>query len=411
MHAGLVIFLLTYAGVAFGRLPGLAMDRTGFALLGALAMVVVGVMPLESALHAVHMPTILLLYALMIISAQLRLGGFYTWTAKAVARGADHPRRFLWWLMLASAGLSALLANDIVCLAFTPVLVSAVRRGGLNPLPYLIGLAVASNIGSAATIIGNPQNMLIGQMGRLPFGRFFLWCAPPSLLALVAAFGLLLWGYRRRLRAAPGAWSATAAEGDIEFNRRQTIKGLLAVGTVVALFFTRAPRELSALAVAAVLLFSRSMHTRSILGLVDWHLITLFCGLFMVIEGLADTGWPARLLGLMESHGWDLHRPWLLIGGSAVLSNLVSNVPATMLLVRFLDAGQPSAWYALALATTFAGNLITLGSLANLITFEQAAQQGVTVSFREHARMGVPITIVSLLIAAVWIVAAGRAGW
>jgi Na+/H+ antiporter NhaD/arsenite permease-like protein len=168
------IFCLAYFGIALGKIPGLIVDRVGVALFGAIAMVVFGVVTIESAVGSINLPTILLLYSLMIISAQLRLGGFYTWIALKIVPYYTHPRLFLLITMFVSALLSALLANDIVCFAFTPILALSLIEAGLNPLPFLIGLAVSSNIGSAATIIGNPQNMLIGQTGHLGFANFFL---------------------------------------------------------------------------------------------------------------------------------------------------------------------------------------------------------------------------------------------
>ena len=195
------IFFLCYTGIALGSLPGVALDRTGFALLGAIAMVACGVLGLGDALHAVDMPTILLLYGLMVVSAQFRLGGFYGWTAVRISQSLDRPAYFLALLMLVSAGLSAVLANDIVCLAFTPVLAVGLLRAGLNPVPFLLGLAVSSNIGSAATIIGNPQNMLIGQVLKLDFGRFLLWCAPPSLIGLAGSIAGGCMSPRRLLMA------------------------------------------------------------------------------------------------------------------------------------------------------------------------------------------------------------------
>ncbi len=173
------LFCLAYVGIALGKIPGLAIDRVGVALLGAIGMVVFGVVTPESAVQSIDLPTILLLYSLMIISAQLRLGGFYTWVALKIVPFYAHPRLFLLSIMSVSALLSAILANDIVCFAFTPVLALSLIEAGLNPLPFLIGLAVSSNIGSAATIIGNPQNMLIGQTGHLGFAQFFFWCGPP----------------------------------------------------------------------------------------------------------------------------------------------------------------------------------------------------------------------------------------
>jgi Na+/H+ antiporter NhaD/arsenite permease-like protein len=398
----LIIFAVTYSGIALGRIPGLAMDRTGIALLGAIAMVATGILAMPEALHAVDMPTILLLYGLMIVSAQLRLGGFYTWSALRISGVVHRPRLFLMVLMLASGVLSAALVNDIVCLAFTPVIAVAVRGAGMNPLPFLLGLAVSSNIGSAATIIGNPQNMLIGQVGGLDFGRFLLWCAPPSFLALAAGYGVIAWLYRDSFHATPARVAFERHAEWPDLNRHQSVKGIIAVVALLALFFTRIPRELTAIGIAGALLCSRRMHTRSILGLVDWHLITLFCGLFIVIRGIETTNLPQATLDWLAGAGFDVRNLYVLTGVSAALSNLVSNVPAAMVLVKFLDTAAPTQWYALALSSTFAGNFITIGSIANLIVIEQARAQGIEIGFREHARTGIPVTILSLLITLVW---------
>jgi Na+/H+ antiporter NhaD/arsenite permease-like protein len=403
MVTALVIFLITYVGVAVGRIPGLLLDRTGIALLGAIVMVVSGAVTLPQAVRSIDVSTILLLYALMIVSAQLRLGGFYTRVARAIAAFTSRPRRFLLVCMLVSAVLSAVLANDIVCLAFTPVLAGALLRARLDPVPFLLGLAISSNIGSAATIIGNPQNMLIGQIGRLPFAPFLAWCTPPVLLAFAGSYLILLGCFRNRwaLAAAPApeipdpAWP--------EFDAWQSAKGLAAAGLLVILFFTAIPRELSAIAVAGVLLCSRKMKSRRIIELVDWHLLTLFCALFVVIEGIAAVQLPDRVVAGLAEQGVNVHQPLVLTGVSAALSNVVSNVPATMLLVRFLDGPQPELWYVLALSSTFAGNLITIGSIANLIVIEQARACGIEIGFRTHARVGLPVTLWSIAALAVWI--------
>lgn len=411
MHvpAATVVFLITYAGVALGGFPGLAIDRTGVALLGAVAMVLAGGLTPTAALGSLDAPTLALLYGLMVVSAQLRLGGFYTRVAWRLGRLAVRPRRFLLLLMLASAGLSALLVNDIVCLAFTPVVLLALRPAGLHPMPFLLGLALASNIGSAATIIGNPQNMLIGQTGRLDFAAFLLWCLPPVALSLAAAYAILLGLYRRVLPARvdlPAAAADTVTGGDEQppYDGWRSRKGLAAVAIVLACFFVlpagqRAP---AALAVAALLLISRRLETRRLLAQVDWHLITLFCGLFVVVQGFAATGLPLRAMTALQRAGLSLRDAVTLTWVAAASSNVVSNVPAVMLLVRFLEGAPPQSWYVLALASTFAGNLITLGSIANLIVIEQARQMGVTLSFREHARVGVPVTLVSLLFVLLW---------
>jgi len=406
-----LIFCVTYCGIAVGGAPGLTLDRTGIALLGAIAMVAAGVLPLSDALASIDAPTLLLLFGLMLVSAQLRLSGFYTRAAWALSGLTSRPRRFLLWLMLVSGALSAVLVNDIVCLAFTPVLTAAVLRARLNPAPYLIGLACASNIGSAATLIGNPQNMLIGQVARLSFGPFLAWCAVPVLASMAAAYGILLWIYRGKLERAETEGASSVArvrnegEGltpdvqratpDVE-NRWQKGKGLLATAAVVALFFTSVPRETVALVAGGVLLCSRRMDARRLLGLIDWSLILLFCGLFVVIAGIETTGIPERFLEWMARRAVSLENPYALTAVGAALSNVVSNVPAVMLLVRFLHGASAESWYVLALASTFAGNLITIGSIANLIVIEQARGYGVKLTFREHARAGIPVTLVSL---------------
>lgn len=397
-----IVFAVTYVGVAIGRFPRLALDRTGIALLGGIAMIAFGVVSLEEAGQAVDIPTIVLLYALMIISAQLRLGGFYTWVALRVSEQLRRPFVCLALLMAVSACLSAVLMNDIICLAFTPVLCYSLERAGLNPIPFLLALAASSNIGSAVTIIGNPQNMLIGQIGKLEFGPFVAWALAPSLASLFFAYGFIAWRYRNRLRlASPQALQPR--EEWPHFNLQQTVKGLMGVAVMIALFFTRIPRELTALSIAGILLCSRKLRTSRVLALVDWNLITLFIGLFIVMHGFEKTHAPDRWVKQMAAWGLNFSNYHVLNWVSVLLSNIVSNVPATMLLRPFVPANDPVAWYVLALGTTYAGNLILIGSIANLIVVEQAARYDVVVSFREHAAVGIPITLASLVFLTLWI--------
>ena len=398
----LIIFLITYAGVAIGGIPGLALDRTGIALLGAIAMVVAKVLGTRQAFDAIDTATILLLYALMVISAQFKLSGFYTRVALQLTRLLSRPRWFLMAVMAASALLSAFLTNDIICLAFTPILCVAILEAKMNPVPFLIGLAAASNIGSAATIIGNPQNMLLGQVGKLDFIAFSRACLPPVLLALAGAYIILLWLYRQQL---PDRQTIKADEKREypAYNHHQTIKGMVVIVVLVILFLTSLPRELAAMALAGFLLCSRRMKTRSLLGLVDWHLITLFCALFIVVAGIEAAHIPQQLMAFLAARGVVLQRMVDLTALTAVLSNMVSNVPAVMLLVKFLDPAQSLSWVVVALSSTFAGNLITIGSIANLIVIESAREYGVTIRFSEHARAGVPITVFSLLAIILWL--------
>ncbi len=404
MPAGaLLIFVLTYAGVALGHIPGLKLDRTGIAVLGAIAMVSGGFVSLRQAVAAIDFPTILLLYALMIVSAQLRLGGFYTRIAKHLAASLNRPRLFLLILMLSSAGLSALLANDIICLAFTPVLIYTLLPEGRLTTPFLLGLAVSSNIGSAATLIGNPQNMLIGQVGRLAFGPFLAFSIFPVVFSLLAGYLLICWRYGGRMTAPVAAVRVSGDRDWPPFNAGQSAKGLLAVAALIGLFFTPAPRELSAMAVAGVLLCSRRLESRQILKLVDWQLLTLFCSLFVVVEGVTSAGLPQMVMAFLGRHGLTLAHPPILTLTATALSNLVSNVPATVLLIKFLDPRRLLEWYILAISSTFAGNLMLVGSIANLIVVEQAGAMGVRLTFGEHLRIGAPITALSLLFLLGWL--------
>ena len=393
------VFLLTYVALALGRVPGLAIDRAGIALVGAAAMLACSAVGTADLGVAIDAATIVLLFGLRVLSAQLQLAGFYARVADAITRASAAPAWFLLRVMLASAGLSAVLINDVVCLAFTPILCDAARRSGLNPLPLLLGLAAASNLGSAATIIGNPQNILIGQTGRLDFAAFAAWCVVPSLVALLAAWGILLWLFAGRLRA-PAAGDGAPP---IPLDRLQSGKGIVLALILVGSFFTQVPREVSALGVAAVVLLGRRYPTSQLLAGVDWSLLALFCGLFVVGFGLRQTDAPAAALAWARERGVGLQDPYALAGIAAVLSNLVSNVPATMLLLPYLDGAEPRTWYVLALASTYAGNLVTIGSIANLIVLEQGRGAGVEVGFAEHARAGVPITLASFAILAAWI--------
>ncbi len=397
------IFFITYIGIAIGGIPLMALDRTGIALLGAITMIVANNFSPEQALLFIDAPTILLLFSLMVIAGQLKISGFYAWLVVKLYFLMQRPKMFLAVVIVVSGVLSAFLVNDVICLALTPILILGLKRAGLNPVPYLLAMAAASNIGSAATIIGNPQNMLIGQVGRLNFLDFLLWCLPVTVLSLFLVYVVIFVRYGKWLKIPEEPVLQTDENILKDFNKHQTIKGILFLMILIVLFFTKIPRELSALVLGGCVLCSRSIQTRKLLANVDWHLICLFCGLFIVIGAINHIEFPAIVMRFLQEKGVDLRDLSILTVASLVLSNLVSNVPAVMLLIQFLDQSQPTLWYVLALSSTFAGNLITIGSIANLITIEQAAQYGVTISFKEHARIGIPITLGSILVLLVWI--------
>lgn len=394
----LCVFSVVYICMALGRLPGLPLGRTGAAMLGATALVVGGAVSVRGALAAVDVPTLALLFGLMVVSAQLRLGGFYTKVSRRLVASAASPAGLLARIMAAAAALSALLANDIVCLAMTPIVVEATLARGLSPAPYCIGLALAANIGSAATLIGNPQNMLIGQVTHLDFGDYTLTVWPCVLISLVLAWGMTVWAYRGRF-GGPAARLDIAAPA---LDRWQSGKGLLALALcVIGFLWTDFSRESVALVCAGgLLLFGRSMNARNMLRLVDWRLLLLFLGLFVINRELETSGLLDRLGSGLGALGVDLDRPGWLFTAVAALSNLVSNVPAVMLLLP--GHSEPGQGVLLAVSSTLAGNLLLPGSIANIIVADQAGRLGVRVGFGEHARVGVPVTLATLAVSAWW---------
>lgn len=392
----LAIFGLVYLGMMLGELPRLALDRTGVALLGAIAVVAVGGTPLDRAWAAVDMPTLYLLFGMMVISAQFRLAGFYTHVTRILVGASVSPSALLALVIGLAGVLSAVLTNDIVCLAMSPVLVLGCAQRRLDPVPFLLGLACASNVGSAATLIGNPQNILIGQALQLRFGQFLLDAGVPALLGLGVTWGVLAMQFR-------GRWAREMPVPVVNapaFDRWQCGKGLAVTAALIwaFLFLHDLPREGVALFCAGVVLLSRKMSSREMLALIDWHLLVLFIGLFIVNDAFQQTGAMARALSFF---GDTLQHPAVLFGLSTVLSNLVSNVPAVMLLLPSAD--HPLAGALLALSSTFAGNLIIVGSIANIIVVTSAKTLGVEISFRTHARSGVPVTLLTLAIAAGWL--------
>jgi Na+/H+ antiporter NhaD/arsenite permease-like protein len=401
----LVVFAFVYLGMILGRVHGLALARTGIALLGAIVLLASGRIGLHAAWQSVDESTIALLTGLMVVSAQLRLGGFYTRVARGLASLAVSPAAVLGLLIGVAGGLSALLANDVVCLAVAPVLVEGCARRGLNPVPYLLGLACAANVGSAATLIGNPQNMLIGQVLGLSFTTYLMQAAVPAALGLALVWIVICRLYRGRWsRQTPVPWVDAPA-----FNAWQTTKGWVILGGVVAAFLlTSWPRGVVALTAAGILLTSRRMASRTMLAAVDWHLLVLFGGLFVVNGAVQGSSLLQSVSGWVSRGGVDVHEPAWLFPVTVVLSNLVSNVPATMLLLPF--ASHPLAGPVLALASTLAGNLLIVGSIANIIVVEQANQLGVRISWAEHARVGVPVSAATLLVAAGWLWLLSAAG-
>lgn len=402
----ITVFLLVYLGMIFGGLPFLQLDRTGIALLGAIILVASQVMSVEDAYRSLHPPTLILLFAFMVISAQLRLGGFYPWIARRLSSLNTRPSVLLGAIISVAASLSAVFSNDVVCLAMAPVIAEICLARRLNPVPFLIGLACAANVGSAATLIGNPQNILIGQTLNLAFGRYVLVTSIPVVLSLIVTWFLIVASrYSQGWIAAdlPMQLAEVARnEAEAPLDLWQTGKGLMVAATLFATFlFAPWPRDLTALAGAGLLLTSRRLHSRQMLGLVDWQLLILFMGLFVVNHAIQQTELPVRIVDELASHGFDLREHGPLFITSFVLSNIVSNVPAVMLLLPMTEGEH--AGTLLALSSTLAGNLLIVGSIANIIVVNEAERKGIKIDWREHAKLGMPVTVATLAITSAYL--------
>jgi len=393
-----VAFLFVYLGLILGGIPGLRIDRAGIAILGAILLLATTSITEKEAIESIDFPTMALLFGLMVVAAQFQLGGFYSAATNRLGSMKARPQRLLAVIIGFTGLLSSLLSNDVVCVAVAPPLLALCGRHQLNPIPFLLGLACAANVGSALTLIGNPQNILIGQSMEISFVHYLLVAAVPTLLGLGLTWGVLVWLYRDRWTGPEIAFQAE----DPPFDLWQTLKGAIVLALVIITFIGGFwPRELVALAGGAILLLSRKFHSRQILGLVDWPLLMLFISLFMVNDAFQRTGEAAAAVAQLRDAGLDIANPAVLFVVTPILSNIVSNVPAVMLLMP--STSGVDAGIIMAISSTLAGNLIVVGSVANIIVVENAKRAGVEISFWTHARTGIPITLGSLALAALWL--------
>ncbi|PJF27727.1 MAG: anion transporter [Phototrophicales bacterium] len=392
-----VIIAAAYAAIAVGRVPGLRMKRATIALTAAVLLIVVGALTEEEALHAIDLGTLLLLGAMMVININLRLGGFFRAVTSRTLRFARTPGTLLALIIASSGILSALFLNDTICLMLTPLVVDITRRLQRDPIPYLIGLAVATNVGSVATITGNPQNIIIGQASGIAYVSFMLALAP------VAAFGLAICWFVIRLLF---RHEFQGRLPDIELPPPQPFapllsRTLLVVGALLIAFLVGAPIVTAACAAAGVLLVSR-LRPEKLLAL-DWDLLAFFAGLFAITGAIEATGLSAQFIQLTEP----LLRAGIpgLSAMTAILSNVVSNVPAVLLLQGAVPIFEnpEQAWLTLAMASTLAGNFTLLGSAATLIVAELADRRGVRLSFGVYLRAGIPITLLTLACGVIWL--------
>jgi Na+/H+ antiporter NhaD/arsenite permease-like protein len=388
-------FVGCYAALGLGKVPGFRVDRTGVAIIGATVMVVSGVIGWDEAVAAVDAHTLVLLFGMMIVTAYLRLSGFFGLVMAWAIRNARTPLAMLGAVTAASGVLSAFFVNDVVCLVLAPLVLAVTRRLLLPPIPYLVALATAANVGSVATLTGNPQNMLVGSFSGIGYRTFLAREAPVAAVGLVCVF-LTVWAvYRRQLPHAP---VDAPPDARLAVHYPLMWKTVAAVSVMLAAFLTGVPIAIVAIAGAAVTLFTRRVKPQKVYREISWELLVLFAGLFVVTAGVERTGLVDVLLDWARAA--NLQRPWVLTAVTAVLSNLVSNVPAVLLLKPLVPSlGDPEqTWLILAMASTLAGNLTILGSVANLIVVEAARAARVEIGFVEYCRVGVPLTLVTLLL-------------
>lgn len=397
------VFGGVYIGMALGRWPGLAINRTGIALIGALVLLLSGAVDGNAALASVDFATLSVLLTLMVLSSQYAASGFFDWIGNRITHLDLTPRGLLAGVIAICGGLSAVMTNDVVVWAVTPILIQGVMARRLDPRPYVIAVACAANAGSAATLIGNPQNLMIAEFGQLDFTAFLLACGVPALIGLLIVYGVIAYGpmTRAAFDQVPDG-SVLDEGGPIKLDRPMLIKAVTATIAVIAIFIFVEDRALWSLLIVAVLLLSRRLGTDQVLGRVDWHLLALFCGLFIVTGAMAGDDAIAAFFRDALS-GLRIDNPAVLATLSLAGSNTIGNVPLVMMLLSLGPKWTPELLHGLAVFSTSSGNFLIVGSVANIIAVEQARAAGITIGFGDYARIGIPVTLISLAFAWGWI--------
>ncbi len=398
--AALAILVLTYVGVAAGGVPGLRLDRAGVAFLGGAAMIALGPLSLDESFGAIDFNTIALLVGMMIVVAHLKVSGAFRALGSLAIEHAHAPFVLLVTVTILAGVLSAFLVNDAICLVMTPIVMQVVRALGRNPVPYLVATATASNCGSVATITGNPQNMVIGATSKIPYPAFAAALSPVAAFGLVAVVVVVFFAFRKEF-AKDGTISPHLMRG--RMHGGQVVKASVVCAGLAIAFFAGVPPAEAAVVGGAILLFTRQIKPMRIYREIDGPLLLLFAGLFIVVAGAERAILTPERVAMAKSFGLDV--PWRLSLFTAVLSNLVSNVPAVLILRPFIPSlGDPQrAWLVVAMASTLAGNLTLIGSVANLIVAERARTEGAPISFWAYFKVGLPLTLLTLAAGTAWL--------
>jgi Na+/H+ antiporter NhaD/arsenite permease-like protein len=401
--AGYLVFAISYLVFALGKFPGLKIDRPGMAIIGAVLMVAFGVIGARQALGSIDFGTLVLLFSMMLVVGCLRIAGFFDWiTEHIVARLSPH--NLLPATIFITGILAAFFVNDIICLVMVPFVLTATHRMGLKPLPYLLAVATASNIGSVASITGNPQNMLIGSFSGLSYRYFLARLGPVALIGLFLDWLIIRWLCGAALKASsaePRASDKSAVPAH-PIHLRDLRKPAIVIVLVLAGFLTGVPPAMAAAIGAALMLITRTREPRLVYDEVDWGLLVFFVGLFLIVGGAERAGLTQDLYDIAGR--FNLQNAAIFTGITAVLSNIVSNVPAVMLLKTVVPSFHDprTGWLVLAMASTLAGNLTITGSVANLIVVERARNE-VHIGLWDYSRVGIPVTLVTLAVGWAWL--------
>ncbi|WXL24840.1 SLC13 family permease [Ectopseudomonas mendocina] len=405
-----ILFVLTYLGMAAGGIRGLRIDRSWIAGGAAVLLLFSGAITPAQAAEHLDAGALLLLLALMLISAQFDFSGVYAWLNQRLNHWPDRPNVLLLGVVALGGVLSAILVNDIVAFALTPLLCHSLLARKLDPRPFLLALALACNAGSSASLIGNPQNILIGQAGGLDFWSYTWIAGPPALAALAITYAVIWLQWHKRWGVAEPLVQTEASPEQV-YGARSYLKPLLASVALLALFSTSIPREYSALMIAVLVMISRRVDSRDYVQQVDWNLLLLFAGLFVVSGAALSLPQVAGLAGTLSDIGLLPQGAVSLASLSLLAGNLIGNVPFVILLLGVMPDISEGMLVGLGIMSTLAGNLLIIGSVVNLIVAESARRQGVQLGFIDYARSGVPVTILSMLVAGLWLVLGGWMGW
>lgn len=388
-----LVLALTYLGLALGKIPGLRMNRATISLVGSAFLITLGILTLEEAWQAIDANTIIFLLSMMVVNANLAYSGFFQLFLNRLIRITHTPFGLLVVLTLSCGWLSALFLNDTIALVFTPLILSLTQTLSLNPIPYLLALGAATNIGSVATINGNPQNILIGSFSQIPFLEFAQILTPVAILGLMVQIALL-WLFYPDVRSLKPL--VIPARIRVKMVRPLLIKTVVITSGLFVAFIAGYPLGISALTAAALLLMTRRIKPEKILKQVDWDLLVMFSGLFILTAA-------TERLNLLQIFTPFAETTAGLLGVTVILSNLISNVPAVLMMQPLINPQDTKSWLILAAASTLAGNLTLFGSVANLIIVESAAKLRYKITFIDHLKFGVPVTLITLLIAYFWI--------